>query len=176
MRPPSPSPSPLKPCLVLLQTLRESPGAWLLRLGWTFFFGLPCEVVSWAGLPVYTPYTAFQLQATWVACLVLSILLTTHAMTDWSKFGFFLFVALVAAIVMVMKDDAPKRRADIATLAAAAEEAGRKAQQVPESLRNVLTTFGASATAAAELAQAALDGVNRTTRRLGGPMHRELRS
>ena len=73
--------------------------------------------------------------------------------------GYFLFTAVIAARNVVLKDEARTRREDIAMLEAAAEEAESLEQQVPgslEHLRGVVTTLGARATAAAELAQAAL--------------------
>ena len=163
-----------QPCLALLQALRASPLAWLRRLARLVPCGPLSELLGWAGLPLYSPLSCFSLAIAWLICLVQMILLVTRGSSGASKFFFLITVTLIADAVLVAKDDVDKRRADIAMLAAAAEEAERKAQQVPEglqSLRNVLTTFGASATAAAELAQQALDGVTRTIHQLVRLMH-----
>ena len=66
MRPPSPSPNP-QPCPLPLQALRDSLGAWLLRLVWAVFFGMLCELASLLGYRVYAPYTTLPLQAAWFA-------------------------------------------------------------------------------------------------------------
>ena len=131
----------------------------MLRLGWAVLFGMLCELASLAGYRVYAPYTTRPLQAAWFACVVQIILLATHVLTDWSKLGYFLFTAVIAAMSLVLKDEVRTRREDIAMLAAAATEAVSEAQQVPANLQHLcggVTTFGARATAAAELAQAAL--------------------
>ena len=163
-----------QPCLALLQALRASPLAWLRRLARLVPCGPLSELLGWAGLPLYSPLSCFSLAIAWLICLVQIILLFTRFSSAVSELAFYIAAALDAAAVLAARGDLEKRRADIALLAAAAEEAERKAQQVPEglqSLRNVLTTFGASATAAAELAQLALDGVSRTIRRLVRLMH-----
>ncbi len=67
--------------------------------------------------------------------------------------------ALVAVFVLVLKDDLNARRADIDRLKDMQEDAELKAAELPGALRSVAVDFGASAKAAAALAERELDAL-----------------
>jgi hypothetical protein len=158
---------------LLLQALRAPHRVWLSRLGMVLVCSPLVELLRKAGVPFYSALSYLSLAASWFTCAIHGILLATGVDGGVSEWAFTLAAGLVGAAMLAAKDDMAKRLADIALLAAMPAEADRIEQLLPadlQNLRTVLIAFGASARAAAELAQRELDGMDRMFRRLGRRM------
>ena len=132
-------------------------------------FTLPCELFWPLGLPPYTPRTLFTLVAAWVAAWVLCLLLATQIISDISEWGSWIASLLILAYGWTFRHDMVLQQADMAMLAAMPAEVERLVNLLPdglESLRQEVTTCGASSAATLALALRAQDESYRNIDRL----------
>ena len=150
------------PCSGLLQALRLEPLPWLGRLMWTGLAGMLVELLRLAGIPPCAPYLVVQLMVVWKAILVQVVLLACGVGLNVAQSLFWFAAGVIAAAVLLLKDDVEKRRADVRALGELQVQARLIEQQVPASLpnlRGVVGAVGGSCEAAARRAEQVQQGV-----------------